>query len=370
MNSIDKKKILNISGFLILILIIQLADCQIVFAKTKNIPKQETIKGAVTEDNGQVLPGVSIILKGSQGIGTTTDANGKFTINVPDNNAVLVFSFIGFITDSVSVNGKSVIDMVLKKNAQQLNELVVVGYGAQLKSDVTGAISSVTEKDFNRGTVISPEQLIQGKMSGVNVTSSSGEPGAALAVTIRGPGSLRSGNTPLFVVDGMPLDNSAKSPSTPDVGFGSSASPNPLNFLNPSDIQSIDVLKDASATAIYGSRGANGVVIITTKKGSAKKSGLEYSTYFGISTVAKKLDLLSTSEFVKYARDNNHPENIYDTNTSTDWQDQIFRTAKTQNHQLSLNGGADHSSYYVSLSLMDQQGLIKLNEFEEVFGQV
>ncbi len=351
----------------IMALLWQLSGMQLLFAGPAAV--QESVRGTVTEENGQGLPGVSIILKGSAGVGTTTDANGAFSITVPDNNAVLKFSFIGYLPDSVQVNGKSVINVILKRDVQVLNELVVVGYGAQLKSDITGAISSVGEKDFNRGNIVAPEQLIQGKMSGVNVTTTSGEPGAALAITIRGPGSLRSGNTPLFVVDGVPLDNSARGPSTPDVGFGSSAPPNPLNFLNPSDIASIDVLKDASATAIYGSRGANGVVIITTKKGSAKRPGMDYSAYVGISNVANKLDLLSASEFIKYQQDNNRPENIYDANIATDWQDEIFRRASTQNHQLSFNGGSENSNYYISLGLMDQQGLIKNNDLKRYSGR-
>lgn len=351
----------------------QVVSGRIVLKPNQSEPKGESdnvglrilsiVTGVVQDESGELLPGVNVVMKGNASVGTTTDTDGKFSIDVP-RDAVLKFSFIGYLADSVKVGNQTFLKVVLKKDVRQLNELVVVGYGVQNKSDVTGAISSVGEKDFNRGTMISPEQLIQGKMSGVNVTASSGEPGAALAITIRGPGSLRSGNTPLFVVDGVPLDNSARPPSTPDVGFGTSVPSNPLNFLNPSDIVSMDVLKDASATAIYGSRGANGVVIITTKKGSAKLPGMEYSAYAGVSEITRKLDLLNASEFTKYMDQNNRPENVYDRNVQTDWQDQIFRKASMQSHQLSFNGGSDRSTYYISLGLMNQQGLIKFSDLK------
>jgi len=248
--------------------------------------------------------------------------------------------------------------------------VVVVGYGTQQRSDLTGAIGSVDNEEFNRGAIVAPEQLIQGKLAGVNITGNTGEPGAAQTIIIRGPGSIRSGNTPLFVVDGVPLDNTVVSPSAPDVGFGGSAPQNPLNFLNPADIASIDVLKDASATAIYGSRGANGVVIITTKKGVGATDGLSYSNYFGVSEVANKIDVLSADEFIAFQEANNRPENIFDRNIATDWQDQIFRRAFVQNHNLSLNGSTETSNYYVSLSLMEQEGVIKTNKLERYTGRI
>lgn len=327
------------------------------------------IRGTVTDGTGQSLPGVNVILKGSTGTGTTTDANGQYRLDVPTDKSVLVFSSIGYLTQEVTVGGRSVVDVVLQTDTRSLNEVVVIGYGTQQKSDVTGAIGSVSDRDFNRGVITSPEQLIQGKLAGVNVTGNTGEPGAAQTIIIRGPGSIRSGNTPLFVVDGVPLDNSTVSTSTPNVGFGGSAPLNPLNFINPADIETVDVLKDASATAIYGSRGANGVVIITTRKGTAKKPGFSYASYVGLSSISHKIDLLTSAEYIQIQDQLNKPKNIYDRNIATDWQDQLFRQAFTQNHNLSLNGGTDKSSYYVSLSLMNQQGIIKTNELKRYTGR-
>ncbi|CCH51557.1 TonB-dependent receptor [Fibrisoma limi BUZ 3] len=328
------------------------------------------ISGRVIDDAGQGLPGVNVVLKGSTNTGTTTDGNGQFRLDVPNQNAVLVFSSIGYVTQEVTVGTRTVLSVTMQTDTRSLNEVVVVGYGTQQRADVTGAIGSVGEKDFNRGVITSPEQLIQGKLSGVNITGNTGEPGANQTIIVRGPGSIRSGNTPLFVVDGVPLDNSVVSTGSANVGFGSSAPLNPLNFINPADIESVDVLKDASATAIYGSRGANGVVIITTKKGSAKKSGLSYSNYFGASTVANKIDLLTAEEFIRFQDANNRPANIYNRNISTDWQDQILRTAFTQNHNLALNGGSENSTYYVSLSLLNQEGIIKTNELKRYTGRI
>ncbi|RIV23384.1 TonB-dependent receptor [Fibrisoma montanum] len=328
------------------------------------------ISGRVIDNEGQGLPGVNVVLKGSTNTGTTTDGNGQFRLDVPNQNAVLVFSSIGYVTQEVTVGSRTVLAVTMQTDTRSLNEVVVVGYGTQQRADVTGAIGSVGEKDFNRGVITSPEQLIQGKLSGVNITGNTGEPGANQTIIVRGPGSIRSGNTPLFVVDGVPLDNSVVSTGSANVGFGSSAPLNPLNFINPADIESVDVLKDASATAIYGSRGANGVVIITTKKGSAKKSGLSYSNYFGASTVANKIDLLSAEEFIRFQDANNRPANIYDRNISTDWQDQILRTAFTQNHNLALNGGSENSTYYVSLSLLNQAGIIKTNDLKRYTGRI
>ncbi len=328
------------------------------------------VSGTITDAAGGGLPGVNIIVKGRTGVGTTTDGNGRYQLDVPNDGVTLVFSSIGYVSQEAAIGTRSVIDVVLQADNRSLSEVVVVGYGTQQRADVTGAIGSVGEKDFNRGIVTSPEQLIQGKLAGVTVTGNTGEPGANQTIIVRGPGSIRSGNTPLFVVDGVPLDNSVVSVGTANVGFGSSAPLNPLNFINPSDIESVDVLKDASATAIYGARGANGVVIITTKKGSVKKAGLSYSAYVGSSTVANKIDLLTAAEFIRFQEANNRPANINDRSINTDWQDQIFRNAFTQNHNLSLNGGSDNSSYYVSLSLMNQEGVIKTNALKRYTGRV
>jgi iron complex outermembrane receptor protein len=211
----------------------------------------QTIKGKLIDaTTKEPLIGGSILIKGTTK-GATADANGQYSINVSDEKAVLVFRFLGYDSQEIAAGSRSTIDVSLQANASSLEQVVVVGYGTQKKTDVTGSVKSVSSETFNRGIINSPEQLLQGKVAGVNVTSATGEPGGTQGITIRGPGSIRVGSGPLYVIDGLPLDG----------GMG--------NFLNPSDIEKMDVLKDASATAIYGTRGANGVILITTKKGKA-----------------------------------------------------------------------------------------------------
>lgn len=329
----------------------------------------KTISGTVRDaQTADPLPGAAILVRGTD-IGTAADANGNYTLTMPDDATVLVISYIGYETTLVNINNRSVIDIVMQPSSTSLNEVVVVGYGTQRRSDLTGAVGSVASEDFNAGVIVSPEQLIQGKLAGVSVTGNNGEPGAAQTIVIRGPNSLRVGNTPLFVVDGVPLDDDNISPARASVGFGSSEPLNPLNFINPADIQSVDVLKDASATAIYGSRGANGVIIITTKKGRGK-GGLNYSNYFGVSEIANKMELLSTEAYINHQQSIGKPENIYPGNFSTDWQDEVFRQAFAQNHSLSFNGSTDASNYYVSLSLLDQEGIIVDNDMQRYTGRV
>ena len=236
-----------------------------------------------------------------------------------------------------------------------LSQVVVVGYGTQNKKDVTGSVKSLKSDAFNKGIINTPQQLLQGKVSGVNVTSSSGEPGASMGITVRGPGGVRTGSTPLFVVDGLPLDNSS-------TGGG-----DPLNFINPQDIESIDVLKDASATAIYGARGANGVIIITTKRGKAGVSTLGFSTSLGISTLARKLPVLTAAEFrVEVPKAGG---TLVDKGASTDWQDEVTRTALTQNYNLTLSGGTNKLAYFASLGAQKQQGIIKKNDLNRYSGR-
>jgi iron complex outermembrane receptor protein len=212
------------------------------------------VKGRITDAaNGSGLAGASVTVKGTAA-SVLTDGQGNFSVSIPDDKAVLVVSFIGYNTQEIVAGNRTTIDLSLQSATGELSQIVVVGYGTQSKRDVTGAVKSVKAESFNRGVINAPQQLLQGKVAGVNVVSASGEPGGNQGITIRGPGGVRTGSTPLFVVDGLPLDNSS-------TGNG-----DPLNFINPADIESMDVLKDASATAIYGARGANGVILITTKK--------------------------------------------------------------------------------------------------------
>ena len=314
----------------------------------------KVISGKVADEaTGTPLSGATVSVKGTNN-STTTNANGAYSISVKDNSATLVFTFVGYTTKEVPVGAASTLDVTLKIASAELAE-VVIGYGTLQKKDVTGSVKSLQPGDFNKGIINSPEQLLQGKVAGVNVTSASGEPGVVQSITVRGPGGIRTGSTPLFVLDGLALDNSS-------TGGG-----NPLNFLNPQDIASIDVLKDASATAIYGARGANGVILITTKRGKSGVSNITYSGTLAISSLANKIPVFSTSEYKKEVAAVGGV--LDDKGASTDWQDIITRTATTQNHNVTLSGGANKLTYYASFGLQDQEGIIKHNDFKRYTGR-
>ncbi|MEA5461795.1 SusC/RagA family TonB-linked outer membrane protein [Arcicella sp. LKC2W] len=323
--------------------------------------QDKTVSGKVTDKgDGSGMPGVSISVKGSNK-GTQTDINGAYKIAAPAN-ATLVFSFVGYGKQEVVVGARSELNVALVSENKALDEVVVVGYGTTTRKDATGGVTSLTAKDFNQGVIASPEQLLQGRAAGVQMTPNSGEPGAGINIRIRGTTSIRSGNGPLYVVDGIPLDGS----STVDgadgsAGFGNVAAKNPLNFMNPSDIESISVLKDASAAAIYGARGANGVVLITTKKGKSGQSNLNVSIGTSIASNYKNYDVLSTSAFLTEAAKAGLDVNNKTINagSSTNWQDQVYRTAVTQNYNLSYGGGNDATNYFFSLGYNDQQGTVK-----------
>ncbi|GAB3771953.1 TonB-dependent receptor [Spirosoma horti] len=323
--------------------------------KTADIIVKGRVKDALTNES---LTGCTIVIKGTQR-GTTTDANGDYSISVPDANAVLVIGFIGYEKQEVVVGNRTILNVELKSEASELSQVVVIGYGSAAKKDMTGAVKSLKSTEFNKGIINSPEQLLQGKVSGVNVTSASGEPGGSQSITIRGPGGVRTGSTPLFVLDGLALDNSST---------GGGGAINPLNFLNPQDIESIDVLKDASATAIYGSRGANGVVLITTKKGKAGVSTLNYSTSYGISTLARALPVFSPDEYRQQVPLVGGV--LDDLKGNTDWQKEITRTAYTKNHNLSLGGGSEKTTFYGSFGLQNQDGILKGSQMDRYTGRI
>lgn len=313
------------------------------------------ITGIITDaSNGKPLAGATIAVKGGTQ-STISDGNGSYRISVPDNKSILVISYIGYTSQEIPVGNKTQLDVALQPSTSELTQVVVVGYGTQSKKDITGAVKSLQSGDFNKGIINSPQELLQGKVAGVNVTSVSGEPGGILGITVRGPGGVRTGSTPLFVVDGLPLDNSS-------TGGG-----DPLNFINPQDIASIDVLKDASATAIYGARGANGVIIITTKRGKAGVAILGISSSVGFSTLARALPVFSADEFRREV-----PKlggTLDDQGGNTDWQKEVTRTAITQNHNLTLSGGADKLTYYASFGAQRQQGIIRKNQLDRYSGR-
>lgn len=318
---------------------------------------EKIVKGAVTDGaNQEALIGSTVTVKGTTK-GVITDVNGNYSISVPDENAVLVFAFIGYEPQEIVVGNQSTINVGLASSASQLNEIVVIGYGNTRSKDVTGSVKSIKSEAFNKGIITSPEQLLQGKVAGVNVTASSGEPGAALNISVRGPGGVRTGSTPLFVIDGFALDNSSVGGAT-----------NPLTFMNPDDIESMDVLKDASATAIYGSRGANGVILITTKKGKKGASSLNYSTSLGVSKMARAIDVFTADEFRTEIK--KIGASFIDDGGNTDWQKEISQQAFTQNHNLALSGGTEKLKYFGSFGMQKQEGVLKNSNLDRYSGRV
>ncbi len=263
------------------------------------LQKQRTITGIVTDPKGEPIPGVSVFVVGTT-VGTVTNSDGKFSLEVPTDAQSLQFSFIGMKTVIIPLTGKSVFSVVLEENSIDLNEIVTIGYGSQMKKDITGSISTIKSEELTNNSPTDVLAGMQGKIAGVYISSNSGEPGAGVNISIRGFNSISAGTKPLYVIDGMPFDMNSGEVTTSTIGNGSST--NPLDLINPSDIASVTVLKDASATAIYGARGANGVIIITTKSGKAGKSLIKLDVTLGFAETSKKLDVLNGNEFIEYRR--------------------------------------------------------------------
>ncbi|WP_159019076.1 SusC/RagA family TonB-linked outer membrane protein [Algibacter sp. L3A6] len=312
------------------------------FAFTVNA-QQKTITGTVTSaTDNQPLPGVNVIVKGTN-TGASTDFDGNFSITVEGNNTTLSFSYVGFVLKTVVVGNQSKINVALAEDVSALEEVVVVGYGARKKSDLTGAVSSVKAEELNAFPVLNAEQALQGRAAGVVVQSNNGgEPGAPINIKIRGNTSINASSSPLIVVDGF-------------VG---------ASMPQPNDIQSMEVLKDASATAIYGSRGSNGVVLVTTKKGKSGKLTIEVNTNYAMQSTGDKLDLLNADEFAAYQQLRN-PSYVQGTE-NTDWQDLLYKTGNTQNHQFSFSGGSDNINFYASANYFQQEGVIVNSDYEKM----
>lgn len=324
---------------------------------------EETITGTVSDENGQGLPGVSVVLKGTTR-GTTTNADGKYRLNVPDRSAVLVFSFVGYGSQEVATGGRAVVNVSLKADEKSLNEVVVVGYGQVRKSDLTGAVVTVPVEEIKKVAVTSLDQALQGRAAGVQITQNSGSPGGTTTIRIRGGNSIQGDNEPLYVIDGVPFKND---------GAGSGSSFNVLSTLNPSDIETMTVLKDASSTAIYGSRGANGVVIITTKRGKAGRSVVNFESYYGVQEVRKFYPVLNAREYAQFVNDANTnegrapvytPAQVDAFGQGTDWQREIFRSAPIQNYQLSMSGGDEKTQYVLSGGYFKQDGIVTNSDFD------
>jgi len=336
------------------------------------------VKGTVTDDNGSGLPGVSIVVKGTN-LGTTTDPEGKFKIGIPTANSILIFSYVGYLAQEVTVGAQTTFTISLKADTKALNEVVVVGYGTVKKRDLTGSVASIGSAEIKAQPVSGLNQALQGRVSGVQVTQSSNAAGGGVQVRVRGGNSISASNEPLYVIDGFPVTNPTPAQGLNSGNTRSDAFPNVLATLNPNDIESMEVLKDASATAIYGSRGANGVVLITTKRGKEGQSNIEFETFYSISRITKMHALVNASESLKAKNEqlvNLGRTERFGTDPAygtkkpddyllgTDWQREIYRDAPTQNYQLTLSGGNDKLRYLVSGNFFNQDGIILTNNFK------
>ena len=338
------------------------------FFLTVGILHSQTINGIVSDNSGP-LPGVNVLFKGTTN-GAQTNLDGEYILNNAPSGAVLVFSFVGFKTQEVVVGVQTKINVILVEDAALLDEVVLIGYGTTTVKDATGAVTTVSSEDFNGGVISSPEQLIQGKSAGVQISQSSGAPGAGIAVRIRGTSSVRSNNNPLFVVDGIPLSDGGTAGAA-NLGGGGGSAKNPLSFLNPNDIESMTILKDASATAIYGSRGANGVVIITTKTGKKGKGGVfEFTSNQSLSSVAKTYDLLDREQYLGAITQFGGDASALDFGTNTNWQNVIFRDVISTDNAFSYANNYGDGNIRASFGYVNQLGIIENSSQERITGRI
>lgn len=319
------------------------------------VAQDRAVGGRVTDSAGRGVAGVSVTVKGQAARGTTTAENGSFSLSVPSSASTLVFTSVGYSSQEVGITGQNTVNVTLQTAAGGLSEVVVIGYGTVRKRDLTGSVTAVTAKDFQKGAITTPEQLIAGKVAGVQITSNGGAPGAGSTIRIRGGASLSASNDPLIVIDGVPIANG-----------GISGTANALALINPNDIESFNVLKDASATAIYGSRASNGVIIITTKKGRSGKARFNFSTQNTLSTLTKKADVLSADEFRAYVRSKGTATQIARLGAAnSDWQDEIFDNAFMTDNNLSVTGGIKNVlPYRVSLGYLNQDGILRTGNLQ------
>ncbi len=320
----------------------------LMFISSQSFAQSTSVSGTIKDtDSGDPIPGVNVVVKGTSN-GTVTDVDGNYTISV-DKDAVLVYSFVGYATQEVTVGSQTTINLSMEMDISQLGEVVVIGYGEQDKSDVTGVVAAVDEKDFIKGAIVSPQEMIVGKLAGVQVIQNSGEPGGAISIRVRGGTSINASNEPLYVIDGVPIDNTEQN-------LGGR---NPLNFLNPSDIETFTVLKDASAAAIYGSRAANGVVLITTRKGKKGEGTITYDGYFTVAQKTGSIDVLEKTPFINVVTAKAPQKLSQLGNADTKWYDELFQVAYGQSHNLSFSGGTDNAGFRVSLGYQDLDGIVK-----------
>ena len=326
----------------------------LLFLSITGYSQEKVITGKVTDSkDGSAMQGVTVAAKGST-TGTQTKADGTYQLSVNTSTTVLIFSFVGYDQQEVAIKGSSV-DVKLVNTNTTLGEVVVTGYGTTRKKDLTGSIAIVTSREFIKGSITTPEQLIAGKVPGVSIISNGGQPGSGSTIRIRGGSSLSASNDPLIVIDGVPLDNG-----------GIAGGNNPLSFINANDIESFTVLKDASAAAIYGTRAANGVIIITTKKGRSDKLKVSFSTVNSISSNTKQVDVLSADEVRSIVKSLGTPDKIAQLGTAnTNWQDQIYQSAFGSDNNVSVTGGIKGLPYRLSLGYLNQEGVLKTDHLEK-----
>jgi len=336
---------MKFAGMMLLALFVQVS-----FAQNK------IVTGKVTDSkDGSALAGVTVTVKGTR-TAVQTGADGTYSITVPATAKELVFSSVGFLAQEISISSVTEANISLVATSTSLGEVVVIGYGTARRKDLTGSVSTVNAKDFNKGVITTPEQLISGKVAGVSITPNDGAPGSGSTIRIRGGASLNASNDPLIVIDGMPLSNS-----------GIAGAPNALALLNPNDIASFTILKDASATAIYGSRASNGVIIITTKKGQKGKPRFSFTTQLSAGVIAKKFDVLSPDQFRTLV--NTHGSATQKAllgSANTDWQDEIYHTAITSDNNLSVSGSLKNLPYRLSLGYLNQNGILRTGNLQRI----
>jgi TonB-linked SusC/RagA family outer membrane protein len=344
-------KQLLLTGLLLSIFLPFIADAQ-----------NKPVTGTVTDQEGGPVPGTTVLIKNTKTL-VQTDAGGRYKIQASATDQ-LVFSYLGFTTQTITVGTKTTINVSLQPNSTQLSDVVVVGYGTAKRADLTGSVGSVNMAEFAKAPVKSFDEALAGRVSGVQVQSSDGQPGATANIIIRGSGSISQDNSPLYVIDGFPSENAN------------------ANSISPSDIESIDILKDASATAIYGARGANGVVLITTKKGKAGEPKVSYNAYYGIQQTPKKMEMMGPYEFVRYVRELNQPyaDSVYLKNGVTldsyksvqgfDMQDYAFQVGQNQNHDVAVRGGSENTQYAISGNFNNQKGIVKYGGFKRYQGRI
>ncbi|UFH53520.1 SusC/RagA family TonB-linked outer membrane protein [Spirosoma sp. KNUC1025] len=327
-------------------------------AWTDVMAQTSTVSGRVIGSDGAPLPGVSVVLKNTQR-GTTTNTEGRYTLpNVPADG-VLTVSYIGYVTQELTVGNRTTFDVTLQSDDRALNEVVVVGYGTQRKIETTGSIASVKSTELVQTPVANVAQGLQARVAGVQVTQNTGAPGGNISVRIRGTNSINGNSEPLYVIDGIQISNSSPTDGVTTVS--------PLSTINPNDIESVEILKDASASAIYGSRAANGVVLITTKRGKTGATRVTFDSYYGVQKVNKTLPVLNAAQFAQLENEvfkNNYYSNPASLGEGVNWQNIIFREAPIQNHQLSINGGNDKTQLALSLNYFNQQGIIINSAFQ------